>query len=1072
MKRLTLLTMLVTLLSVTAFAQKGTKMLPLEGALSAPSTLFQGLARQAQSVTTVSRRADELVTPPSSATLETWYTVGGIFRVYSSSGWVDCTVDMKSVNVIIDGSDIYVQGLAYWFKGWIKGTISESKVTFASGQFVGEDSYGPEYICGSDDGQTLSENIEFGYDATEGILTAVTPFILENSSLTSLSPYCYWSSPVFSKTATEMPNVVVAPEGLQTDEWTINAVKNNGDAVSGYVNIGFDGNDVYLQGLCTYLPEAWIKGTLDGTTITFAGDQYFGYYDNGPSSSYDFFLCPDGVAFAYDAEAGKLTATGEIYIYTGGSNLKGDVYNNPVITKVVEKAGTPTTPVITEIYDSSYGPIAMFTIPTLDVDGNAMASSKLSFQFFKDIEKVIDAVTFEPADYKKLTETMTVIPYGFTEDYDFYPTYIYMNQTDFSQWNKIGIQAIYTGGGEEHKSEIFWLDLQPYSKVSFNFNAMTDEPCSSNDSNAGDITADRTFEANGVTLTVSPNPEGTANRFWNTNQGPQLRVYGGTLTFEVPMGKVITKMVFNNGKWNNKNSADTGAFDGNVWTGEAQKVVVTIAGNTQLNSIDVYPTDFIPTAVEAPEGLVTETYVFKATAVEATSDPADAVEQPYSLQVKVGFDGNDAYIQGLASDAPELWVKATKNAAGQYVIPANQFMGVLSFWGGMFTFDYYFTAVDAEGKMVDAVFDYDAEKSLFTTSQTLMLNEGQTELNPYITFTNVTIEKFIEVAATPADPTLQVINFANTSYPSIYCSLATGGTNGEELNLDKLFYTVWIEKDGVQQPYTFTAVAYNQDFAEDVTEVPYTHNGYDLYAGGEIIYFEETLEEIGTWSKVGIQTIYYGAGEVHKSNIVWMTNDAFIPTEITVSKSGFATFYDAYHNFVIPEGVRAYVVTAATTDKLTYDELKDVIPAGTAVMLEAEAGTYPIVVSFEKTAYDGINLLHGSNVAAMTTANEEDCLFYKLAYGHSGTANANKLGWYWGAENGAAFEIEAHRAWLAIPHVVASAPGYPFGGNVTGISTTLAVDSADCDYYDLQGRRIGTPVKGLYIQKNKKVIIK
>ena len=158
MKRLTLLTLLVTLLSVTAFAQKGMKMRPLEGASPVPSTLFQGVDRQAQPVTNLSRRAGELVTPPSTATSETWYTVGGLFYLSSSSssGFDNATADMKTVNVIIDGADIYIQGLAYWFKeGWIKGTISGKTATFASNQCVGEDAYGPDYISGSDDGSTM-----------------------------------------------------------------------------------------------------------------------------------------------------------------------------------------------------------------------------------------------------------------------------------------------------------------------------------------------------------------------------------------------------------------------------------------------------------------------------------------------------------------------------------------------------------------------------------------------------------------------------------------------------------------------------------------------------------------------------------------------------------------------------------------------------------------------------------------------------------------------------------------------------------------------------------------------------
>ena len=159
------------------------------------------------------------------------------------------------------------------------------------------------------------------------------------------------------------------------------------------------------------------------------------------------------------------------------------------------------------------------------------------------------------------------------------------------------------------------------------------------------------------------------------------------------------------------------------------------------------------------------------------------------------------------------------------------------------------------------------------------------------------------------------------------------------LNLDKLFYTVWYEKDGVQKPYTFTAAAYEGDFTEDVTEVPYAHDGYDLYKGGEIVYFEETLEELSTWTKVGIQTIYYGAGEARKSEVVWGYNDAFIPSEVVVNEDGHATFYDEYRNVVIPEGVKAYVVTEASTDQLTYCCMAATFPQRLLPMMTAACST-------------------------------------------------------------------------------------------------------------------------------------
>ena len=282
MKRLTLLTMLVTLLSVTAFAQKGMKMRPFEGALSAPSTIFQGVARQAQPATNLTRRAaGELVTPPSGITPETWYTVGGKFYASSSSGWEDCSADMKTVNVIIDGTDVYIQGLAYWFKdAWIKGSVSGTTVTFANSQYVGEDDYGAEFLIGTEDGSTIAESIVFSYDATNGTLTAVTPYIVESGSATVIQGniYCYWSGPVFSKTQPETPTLVVLPEGLTVEAYAMSYQDKNGAPYSLPVNVAVDGNDVYFQNFSDYLPEAWVKGTKDGNLVTFPAMQYMGEY--------------------------------------------------------------------------------------------------------------------------------------------------------------------------------------------------------------------------------------------------------------------------------------------------------------------------------------------------------------------------------------------------------------------------------------------------------------------------------------------------------------------------------------------------------------------------------------------------------------------------------------------------------------------------------------------------------------------------------------------------------------------------------------------------------------------------
>ena len=202
---------------------------------------------------------------------------------------------------------------------------------------------------------------------------------------------------------------------------------------------------------------------------------------------------------------------------------------------------------------------------------------------------------------------------------------------------------------------------------------------------------------------------------------------------------------------------------------------------------------------------------------------------------------------------------------------------------------------------------------------------------------------------------------------------------------------------------------------------------------------------------------------------------AATPVTIAVT-SGYATFFDSKASYTLPRGLKAYVVTEATADNLVYTEVKDAIPAGTAVMLAGDTknGKYTLTKTAEPVApIELTNLLKGSDVATTTYADNDNSLFYKLAYGHSGTAQSKVLGWYWGANDGAAFEIEANRAWLAIPAEVASTRGYALDNDgTTGINAQTVGAKGKGMFYNLQGQRVDAPTKGVYIRDNKKVIIK
>ncbi len=134
------------------------------------------------------------------------------------------------------------------------------------------------------------------------------------------------------------------------------------------------------------------------------------------------------------------------------------------------------------------------------------------------------------------------------------------------------------------------------------------------------------------------------------------------------------------------------------------------------------------------------------------------------------------------------------------------------------------------------------------------------------------------------------------------------------------------------------------------------------------------------------------------------------------------------------------------------------------------AGTYTLTASDSQGTYNGTNLLHGSDAATTTTG---DGYHYKLSYGQSDSNLSNVFGWYWGAQNGAPFQIEGHKAWLVVPKSATSTRGFAIGGEATGIEMVSGDDEADAVYYDLQGRRVTKPtVKGVYIKNGKKVMVK
>lgn len=109
---------------------------------------------------------------------------------------------------------------------------------------------------------------------------------------------------------------------------------------------------------------------------------------------------------------------------------------------------------------------------------------------------------------------------------------------------------------------------------------------SSSTSHDGDFTEATTCTVDGIKVTISKKASGSnENRIWASS--PRLRMYSGTMTIEAPEGKKISDISFELGKWAAKNKSDVGTLTEGKWKGDANKVVITIAANTQLKSLTV-----------------------------------------------------------------------------------------------------------------------------------------------------------------------------------------------------------------------------------------------------------------------------------------------------------------------------------------------------------------------------------------------------------------------------------------------------------------------------------------------------
>ena len=239
--------------------------------------------------------------------------------------------------------------------------------------------------------------------------------------------------------------------------------------------------------------------------------------------------------------------------------------------------------------------------------------------------------------------------------------------------------------------------------------------------------------------------------------------------------------------------------------------------------------------------------------------------------------------------------------------------------------------------------------------------------------------------------------------------------------------------------------------------------------GGAMIHAQDANSVVVAWDN-----------EENNNGSAWRIVKVADPTttsfDLTIGEAGYATLYLGCA-VTIPAGVEAYVVSEIKDTYVNMTAVTGAIPANEAVILKKAEGQPTDATSYSfnyATSANAVeaNLLNGTTI---------DTYVAGPAYVLSKPADS-EVGLYEAALNadatGAAtgethFKNNAHKAYLAVTAEQAqNAASFSFRFDGTTGIENVEGQSEGTVVYDLMGRRVENPTRGIYVINGKKVLVK
>ena len=187
---------------------------------------------------------------------------------------------------------------------------------------------------------------------------------------------------------------------------------------------------------------------------------------------------------------------------------------------------------------------------------------------------------------------------------------------------------------------------------------------------------------------------------------------------------------------------------------------------------------------------------------------------------------------------------------------------------------------------------------------------------------------------------------------------------------------------------------------------------------------------------------------------------------VQVPESGYTTFYYSNQSFLLPEGMQAFTLKERNNSIVVSRRIVTsgaVLPAGQAVLLKAEPGTYVMFPTTSKPTIDANNQLRGT---------DEDQLTHGGNYYYTLDNSNQQVGLKWMSTDGSTFVNPAHHAYFVSKST--TAPQEYFAVDVITSIPDVSIDSYSDDEakYNLSGQRVDDSYRSIIITKGRKILVK